>query len=226
MRRSRRSQRITATTWRYCCTGTCSRTAPRCTTWPSRLELTATSEDSRVLDALAHARAHKHLRDYLPERHADGRLVDISFTTLNWRKAVRDKNRPGVFVRKHFEAMVFTALAKELRTGDVAVAGSEEFADWSEQLLPWEDVEAKLGDYLVEVGLAEPGEAVAYGAVAFRQQLENKLSAAAGYPDSEGLVIDPETGIPSLNAHRYRGGSGPRRRRWSRRSKRGCWSAR
>ncbi|MER5548982.1 hypothetical protein ABT072_42815 [Streptomyces sp. NPDC002589] len=69
----------------------------------SRLELTVTSEDSRVLDALEHARAPKHLRDYLPERHEDGRRVDISFATLNWQKAVRDKNRPGVFVRKYFE---------------------------------------------------------------------------------------------------------------------------
>jgi hypothetical protein len=100
------------------------------------------------------------------------------------------------FVRKHLEAMVFTALAEELCTGDVAVAGSEEYADWSEQLLPREE---KLGDYLVEVGVAEPDEAVPYDAVAFRRQLEDKLTAAAataaaGYPDDEGLVIDPETG--------------------------------
>lgn len=121
----------------------------------SRLELTVTSEDSRVLDALEHARAHKHLRDYLPERHEDGCRVDISFATLYWQTAVRDKNRPGVFVRKHFEAMVFAALAEELRTGDVAVAGSEEFADWNEQLLPWQDVEAKLGWHVVE-HLTEP----------------------------------------------------------------------
>ncbi|MFF9481601.1 hypothetical protein [Streptomyces sp. NPDC014733] len=81
--------------------------------------------------------AHElHLRDCLPERHEDGRPVDISFATLNWQKAFRDKNRPGAFVRKHFEAMVFAALAEELRTGDVAVTGSEEFADRSEQLLP------------------------------------------------------------------------------------------
>ncbi|MFD4231114.1 hypothetical protein [Streptomyces sp. NPDC058545] len=64
-----------------------------------------------------------------------GKEVDISFATQNWRKAVVDKTRTGPFVRKHFEAMVFTALAEELRTGDVTVVGSEEYADWSEQLL-------------------------------------------------------------------------------------------
>jgi hypothetical protein len=83
-----------------------------------------------------------------------------------------------------------------------AKAVREGYADWSERLLPWEDVEAKLGDYLVEVGLAEPGDDAPYDAVSFRRQLEDKLTAAAatadaGYPDNEGLVIDPETGIPS-----------------------------
>uniref|UniRef100_A0AAU3H525 Uncharacterized protein n=1 Tax=Streptomyces sp. NBC_01401 TaxID=2903854 RepID=A0AAU3H525_9ACTN len=51
----------------------------------------------------------------------------------------------------HFEAMVFTALAEELRTGDVAVVGSEEYADWPEQLLAWEALQEGLGSHLVEV---------------------------------------------------------------------------
>ncbi|MGM9349768.1 hypothetical protein [Streptomyces salinarius] len=91
------------------------------------------------------------------------------------------------------------------------MAGSEEYDDWSEQLLPWEDVEAKLGDYLVAVGLAEPGDTAPYDAVVFRRQLQDKLTASAaaaadaGYPDNEGLIIDPETGIPSLKAHRSEG---------------------
>ncbi|MFF4579862.1 hypothetical protein [Streptomyces sp. NPDC001389] len=36
-----------------------------------------------------------------------------------------DRSRPGRFVRRHFEAMVFTHLAEELRAGGVAVVGSE-----------------------------------------------------------------------------------------------------
>ncbi|WP_330319205.1 Tn3 family transposase [Streptomyces platensis] len=122
----------------------------------------------------------------------------------------RSAGTAGQFVRKHFEAMVFTALAEELRTGDVAVVGSEEYADWSRQLLDWEVVKEKLGTYLVEVGLCEEGETAAFDAVPFRRQLEDKLTAAAaaadaGYPDNEGLVIDPETGIPSLKPHRSEG---------------------
>lgn len=107
-----------------------------------RLEFTATSEDGRVLDALAHVRRHESARgEYISALGENGKPVDISFATQNWRKAVLDKTRPGQFVRRHFEAMVFTHLAEELRTGDVAVVGSEEYADWSTQLLAWEDIQ-------------------------------------------------------------------------------------
>lgn len=124
-----------------------------------KLEFTETSEDRRVLDALAHAQRHQSARgEYITAFDEEGKEVDISFATQNWRKAVVDKTRTGQFVRKHFEAMVFTALAEELRTGDVAVVGSEEYADWSRQLLDWEVVKEKLGTYLVEVGLCEEGE--------------------------------------------------------------------
>lgn len=176
-----------------------------------KLKFTATSEDSRVLDALAHAQRHQAARgEYITAFNEEGKEVDLSFTTQNWRKAVVDKTRTGQFVRKHFEAMVFTALAEELRTGDVAVVGSEEYADWSEQLLAWEVVQETLGSYLVEVGLAEAGESAEFDATFFRRQLEDKLRGAAaaadaGYPENDGLVIDPETGIPSLKAFRADG---------------------
>lgn len=176
-----------------------------------KLKFTATSEDSRILDALAHAqRYHAAHGEYITTFNEEGEEVDISFATQNWRKAVVDKTRAGLFVRKHFEAMVFTALAEELRTGDIAVVGSEEYADWSEQLLVWEVVQETLGSYLVEVGLAEPGESAEFDAKFFRLQLEDKLRSAAaaadaGYPENDGLVIDPETGIPSLKAFRADG---------------------
>ncbi|GAV41726.1 Tn3 family transposase [Streptomyces acidiscabies] len=177
---------------------------------PGRLELVSTTEDWRVLNALAHAKKHKNSRDYIPERNDEGTVLDVSFATLNWQKAIRDKDRPGYFVRRHFEAMVFANLADELRTGDIAVVGSEEYANWSEQLLDWEIVKTKLDDYLIEVGLKEPGDDTPYDATVFRRQLQDMLITAAagadaGYPDNEGLFIDPKTGIPTLTPHKADG---------------------
>ena len=39
----------------------------------------------------------------------------IAFASQNWRRAVTDRRRPGMVARRHFEAMVFTYLAEELR---------------------------------------------------------------------------------------------------------------
>ncbi|WP_431776935.1 hypothetical protein [Streptomyces cucumeris] len=60
---------------------------------------------------------------------------------------------------------------------------------------------------MVEVGVAEQGESPEFDAKFFRRQLEDKLRGAAaaadaGYPENHGLVLDPETGIPSLKAFR------------------------
>lgn len=57
--------------------------------------------------------------------------------------------------RRHFEAMVFCYLAEELRTGDVAVLGSNEYADWGAHLLPWEDCQPKLAAFCEKVGLPD-----------------------------------------------------------------------
>ncbi|MFF4410854.1 Tn3 family transposase [Streptomyces sp. NPDC001404] len=100
-----------------------------------------------------------------------------------------------------------TYLAEELRCGDVAVIGSEEYADWSEQLLLWEKVEARLPEYLVEVGLRESGDATPFDGRALVSLLRARLSEAAAkadgdYPDNDELFIDPDTGVPKLKPRR------------------------
>ena len=93
------------------------------------VELEAASADRSVLDAVAHALAHAHLtRDFIADR-VDGIVVDLSFASEQWQRTVRDRDRPGRLNRRHFEACVFTYLAAELRTGDVAVRGSQAYAN-------------------------------------------------------------------------------------------------
>ncbi|MGW2870895.1 Tn3 family transposase [Kitasatospora sp. NPDC001225] len=176
------------------------------------LDLVATSEDSRVLDAFRHLLRFRNSRDYIPVRGVDDKgrdtgVVDIRFATQNWQKIVRDRTRPNSYVRRHFEAMVLFNLAEELRCGDIAVPGSEEYADWSRQLLGWREVEERLPAYLVEVGFREAGDGTPFDAAAFRAQLQDRLTEAAaaadcGYPENEGLFIDPKTGVPTLEKYR------------------------
>ncbi|PZS19594.1 MAG: Tn3 family transposase, partial [Pseudonocardiales bacterium] len=146
-------------------------------------------------------------------RDPAGAPIDVGFASEKWRKAIRDEAHPGRLARRYFEACVFVHLAGELRTGDIAVAGAGEYADWNAQLLSWAGCADKLPGYLVEVGLVEDLEAARrYDAKAFRDQLFDKLTTTAacadeGYPTNEDLQIDPKTGVPRLKRYRR----GPRR---------------
>ena len=94
---------------------------------------------------------------------------------------------------------MFSYLAAELRAGDIAVTGSESYADLGAQLLSWQECEPMLHEYCTEMDLpAEPA--------GFRRGLEAKLRTAAetvdrGYPGNADLVID-DAGEPTLKRRR------------------------
>ncbi|MEU8837345.1 DUF4158 domain-containing protein, partial [Streptomyces sp900116325] len=173
------------------------------------LTFVATSRDRSVLDALEHAVAHQHLtRELIPDTvlapapsadDADSsqpRVLDLSFASAQWRTTVYAKDQPGMLVRRHFEAMVFTYLVEELRCGDIAVIGAEDFGDWTTMLLPWDQVESQIPQFCDQAGI--PGTAGG-----FVDNLKQQLSRIAdevdaGYPDNADLTIDPATGVPSL----------------------------
>ncbi|MDL4813167.1 Tn3 family transposase [Actinomadura opuntiae] len=160
-----------------------------------RLEFEATSEDHSVLDALDHALAYwSKKRDFIPD-HVDGVPLDLSFVSVNWRRAIRDRKHPGMLVKRHFEAMVFTYLAEELRTGDVAVAGGAEYGDWSQHLLSFEECRALLPVFCEEAGL--PSDAHGFVAELKQRHAAAAASLDAGYHDNEDLSFDDD-GVPTL----------------------------
>ncbi len=92
-------------------------------------------------------------------------------------------------------------LAEELRTGDIAVIGSNEYADWTEHLLPWEECEQHLAAFCAEVGLPETAE----GFVAHlkHRHLDASMELESGYEDNADLFIDD--GVPRLKKRRSPG---------------------
>jgi hypothetical protein len=142
----------------------------------------AVSEDRRVLDALAHARAHQSAtREYVSELY-EGQPLDLGFASQNWQRAVRDRRRPGMLDRRRFETLVFTYLAEHLRTGDVAITGSDTFANWLEALPDWEECGPKPAQLCEATGRPDT-------AAGFTAALRGRLEATAaevdsGYPDN------------------------------------------
>ncbi len=165
------------------------------------IDFEATSADSTVLDALHFIRANRHLtRSHIDDLTDNGRRLDTSFCSQNWATTIRGRDRPGKLVRRHLEVCVFSYLAGELRTGDIAVIGADSYANFFDQLLSPAEVEPMIVDYCTEVGLP----ATAGG---FRAEIEQRLRQTAagvdaGYPDNADLVIDHDAGRPVLKRHR------------------------
>ena len=173
----------------------------------AKLDLVATSSDATVLAALEHARAyHAMRRDHIPLPPPAGGGEDadsgLAFASGNWRHAVTDRRHPGMVVRRHFEAMVFTYLAEELRTGDIAIAGAGEYADWRANLLPWEECEPLLEGFCAGAGL--PATAAGFTERLRHAHLDAAAGLDAGYEDNADLVIG-EGGVPALKRRRRAG---------------------
>lgn len=88
--------------------------------------------------------------------------IDLSFISDPWRRLViaREGNTE-VLVRQHLEICIFSYLAMELKTGDACVMGSENYADFREQLLSWEECEPQIEEYCRQLGsVAKTGDAL------------------------------------------------------------------
>jgi hypothetical protein len=64
-------------------------------------------------------------------------LAPVGAVGEMWRKTLRDKRRPGMLACRHLEVCVFSHLAAELRSGDIAVVGSDSYANLHAQLMTW-----------------------------------------------------------------------------------------
>ena len=113
------------------------------------LDIQSASEDSTLTEALALVLAHQHKRrKHLPVE------IDVSFMSRAWRQLViADVDGQQMLVRQHLEVCVFAALAVALKTGDAYVTGSEEYADFRAQLLPWDECEPMVAEYCEQLGI-------------------------------------------------------------------------
>jgi TnpA family transposase len=155
------------------------------------LALRPTTRDRALTTALEVLLAQEQRRgEWLPTPPA------LAFASEAWRRTITVRQPHGVrYSRRHFEAWVFSYLAAELRSGDLAVPGSEQYADYREQLLPWHDCAPQVDAYCRDVGLATT-------AGAFVVELQAWLTAAAEAADrtypTNGQVVISNAGEPVL----------------------------
>lgn len=136
------------------------------------LTFVSTSQDQSLIAALRLLTTqHDRRSEWLNES------VDLSFASERWQRTVSQlHNGKRLVNRRHFEVCVFVHLAAELKSGDIAIVGSEAYADYREQLLPWTECEPLVTDYCQQAGLPTTAQA-------FVTQLRSWLDTAAHQAD-------------------------------------------
>lgn len=155
------------------------------------LEIQSCTQDQTLINALDFLRQCRTVyRDTLDE------IAELDFASPRWQRLVlvHVEGQAGMN-RRMFEACVFSYLAAGLHAGDLCVVGSEEYADYREQLLDWEDCEPMLEEHCQAVGIpSEPDK--------FTQKMKKWLSDTAKEVDqflsSNDLLRFDANGRPSL----------------------------
>ncbi|MCO5972330.1 Tn3 family transposase [Actinoallomurus sp. WRP6H-15] len=101
-----------------------------------------------------------------------------------------------MLVRRHLEVCVFTYLAAELSSGDIAAAGSDSYANLHHQLMSWEDCRPLVPAFCAQVGI--PTEAAA-----LTRHYRDELAAVAAAVDAGAQIDTWEDNLLAETSIRY-----------------------
>ena len=122
--------------------------------------------------------------------------TSLDFMTDRWLNYVETKEDGAkVLKRRELEIAVLFYIADGLKCGDLYVSGSEQYADYRKQLLPWSECEKLLEGYCKSVGL--PNNAADFASLIKKQLIDAAKAADEAYPDNTDFTID-ENGQPHL----------------------------
>ena len=125
----------------------------------------SSTQDSQLNDAIEFIQAHRNSRhevaDVVKQEHpGTPQATQVSLLELDWippkwwHLVTGQPHRspaPTQVYRRHLEVCVFSQILSELKSGDLYVAGSHDFANYYDQLLDGPTDRAKLPDYSLQV---------------------------------------------------------------------------
>lgn len=172
----------------------------------------STSQDRTVEEAIAFLLAHRasrrtKLRPIVDVPQTDDttarRPLDLSWVGEKWwplltGRTVREPE-PVEVDRRHFEICLFTQVVNELKSGDLCIAGSEEYGDYREQLVSWEEYERGVDGYAEQAGV--PAEPAAFVAAIKARLAATAAATDQGFPNNEHVeIVDGEPVVKRLRA--------------------------
>jgi TnpA family transposase len=155
------------------------------------LKFESTSQEQTIIEAVKFLQLNVHRRtEFIPD------TLDLSFASPQWLKLLKvQQGEKNKIVRRHLEVCVFSYLEAELRSADICVIGSEDYADYREQLASWSECQPLVAKYCENLGFAD----TASGFVAQLKSwlIDTASRVDAGYPDNRQIVINA-SGEPVL----------------------------
>ena len=126
------------------------------------VRLVATSQDAAIENALKFVHTHwTSRRDWLD--HDADQPLDLTWIPEKWWKLVTGSASrtyvPTQVNRRYFEVCLFSQIVGELKSGDLCIEGSDQYADYRSQLVPWTEYERDVAGYGEQVGLPVEGRA-------------------------------------------------------------------
>lgn len=161
------------------------------------LTLRTTTQDETLLRAIAWIQAHRTShREYLPVPNDELPELVRNGLPEKWRRLVvnkADSNSMQTLIhRKYFELCVFSQVMQGLKSGDLYVENSDQYDDYREHLVSWEEYDAEVARYGELVGMpTEPAH--------FVEDLRAQLTDLAQvvddrFPDNEHVRV-ADTGL-------------------------------
>ncbi len=135
----------------------------------------STSQDRATEQAIGFLMAHRtdrraKLQTAVGTKGADGDsvqgLLDLSWVSEKWWPLLTGRTArepaPTEVDRRYFEICLFTQVVNELKSGDLCIPGSEDYGDYRNQLVSWEEYKRDVEGYAEQAGIpADPGAFVA-----------------------------------------------------------------
>jgi TnpA family transposase len=159
------------------------------------VKLVSTTKDASLNSAMEFIKSHQESRSEKINLPAG---FNIGWVPDKWWKLVTGNNSKrtttvDVF-RKQFEICVFSQILWELKSGNLCIPGSEQFSDYRDQLISWEEYHAQIGTYGLQANVEVNPKLFVEKTKKWLSEQAKKVDAA--FTSNESLSI--ENGEPRL----------------------------
>lgn len=157
------------------------------------INLESTTQQPSLMAAIEALKKYQHsTRTYIEEK------LDLSFCSDRWHQLLwMDSVGGKVIDRRQFEVCAFMHIGYALKSGDLAIPGSEEFGDYRKELLSWEECLRLIPEHCQRIGVPDTAKG-------FSNWLKDELEREARnleqkIPTNSGDVSLDEVGRPIVH---------------------------